>query len=167
MIKILISACLLGQKVRYDGEDCLQANARLQAWLKAGKVIAICPEVAGGLSTPRPPAEIQTGKTAKEVLLGSGKVITVNGNDVSAEFISGAQRALQLAQQHKIRVAVLKARSPSCGSKQVYDGTYSRSIISGMGVTAELLSQHGVQVFDENELDKALDMAERLQDEEL
>ncbi len=159
MSKILISACLLGYKVRYDGKDNLQTHARLQAWIKAGNVISICPEMAGGLPTPRPPAEIQQGKTAKEVLGGQAKIIAVNGDDVTAEYLAGAQQALALVQQHHILVAILKARSPSCGSQQVYDGTFSRSLLEGMGVTTALLSQHGIRVFDETQIDIALDAA--------
>lgn len=162
MPKLLISACLLGQKVRYDGKDNLQTHSRLQAWIKAGKVISICPEMVGGLPTPRPPAEIQQNKTAQEVLNGLAKIITVNGDDVTAEFLAGAQKALKLVQQHNIHVAILKARSPSCGSKQVYDGTFSRTLLDGMGVTALLLSQHGIRVFDETQIDAALDAADHL-----
>lgn len=156
MSKILVSGCLLGQKVRYDGRDNLQNHALFQAWIKAGKVVSICPEMAGGLPTPRPPAEIQPTKSAEAVLNGQGKVLTIHGGDVTAEYIRGAQKALELAQKHNIRVAILKARSPSCGSKQVYDGSHSRNLIEGMGVTALLLSQHGIQVFDETGIDLAL-----------
>lgn len=163
MTKILISACLLGQKVRYDGQDCLQTHPLFQAWFKAGNVVTICPEMAGGLSTPRPPAEIQPGKTAEEVLLKQAKVITVDGGDVTEEYRLGAEKALALAQQHNIHVAILKARSPSCGSMQVYDGSYSRSLVDGMGVTAKLLSQHGIQVFDETAIDQALRVATEFQ----
>jgi len=160
MSKILISACLLGQKVRYDGKDNLQTHARLQACIKAGNVVSICPEMAGGLLTPRPPAEIQAGKTAEDVLNGQAKIITVNGDDVTQEYIDGAQKALALAQVNNIYIAVLKARSPSCRSQQIDDGSFSRSLIDGMGVTAALLSQHGIQVFDETEIDQALDAAD-------
>jgi uncharacterized protein YbbK (DUF523 family) len=160
MIKILISACLLGQKVRYDGHDCLQTHDRLQTWVKTGKTVTICPEMAGGLSTPRPPAEIQSEKTGIEVLNGEAKIITNEGDDVTAQYIDGANKALALAQEHNISVAILKARSPSCGSKYIYDGTFSRTITPGMGTTAALLSQHGILVFDEDHIDEALDAAE-------
>lgn len=159
MTKILVSACLLGQKVRFDGKDCLQTHLLFQEWNKAGKVVAICPEMAGGLPTPRPPAEIQSGKTAEEVLLKQGKILAVTGADVTEEYIRGAHKALALAQEHNIRVAILKARSPSCGSQQVYDGSYSKSLVDGMGVTAKLLTQHGIQVFDETAIDQALQAA--------
>jgi uncharacterized protein YbbK (DUF523 family) len=146
--KILISSCLLGQKVRYDGKDCLQDHPRLSEWIKSDRTVFICPEMAGGLPTPRPPAEIV-----------GNKVLTINGEDVTPQYLLGAQKALDLAQKHNIRVAILKARSPSCGSKQVYDGTHSKKLIDGMGTTAALLTQHGVKVFDETEIDAALDEA--------
>lgn len=146
--KILLSACLLGQKVRYDGKDCLQDHPRLSEWIKSGRTVSICPEMAGGLPTPRPPAE----------MVGDN-VLTIDGKDVTAEYHLGAQKALELVQKHNIRVAILKARSPSCGSKQIYDGTHSKKLIDGMGITAALLIKHGVKVFDESEIDAALDEA--------
>lgn len=160
MTKILISACLLGHKVRYDAQGCLQTHSRLQSWIRAGNVISICPEMAGGLSAPRPPAEIQHGKTAKDVLHADAKVITIDGKDVTSEYFKGAQKALALAQENNIRVAILKARSPSCGSRQVYDGSHTKKLVDGMGVTAELFSQHSIRVFDETQIDLALDAAE-------
>lgn len=162
MPKILISACLLGHKVRYDGKDSLQTHARLQNWLNAGKVISICPEMAGGLPTPRPAAEIQAGKTGADVLDKdkAAKIINVEGQDVTANFIVGAHKALELAQKYNIRVAILKARSPSCGSTQIYNGSFSQTLIAGMGVTGALLKQHEIQVFDETQIDEALDAAE-------
>jgi len=162
MSKILISACLLGQKVRYDAGDCLQNHSRLQTWIKAGKTVTICPEMAGGLPAPRPPAEIQGGKTGVDVLNGEASITTRTGDDVTAPFIEGARKALALAQHHHVRVAILKAKSPSCGSNSVYDGTFSRELIPGMGVTAELLSQHGIMIFDEDHIDEALDAVESL-----
>jgi uncharacterized protein YbbK (DUF523 family) len=162
MTKILMSACLLGQKVRYDGGDCLQHHARLQAWIKAGRVITICPEMAGGLPTPRPRAEIQDGKMGSAVLNRDAVIKTNTGHDVTDEFIIGAQKSLVLAQKHHIRVAILKAKSPFCGSNVIYDGTFSRKLIPGMGVTATLLNQHDILVFDEDHIDEALDVAETL-----
>ena len=149
--KILISGCLLGQKVRYDGKDSLQQNSRLDEWKNTGRIVSICPEMAGGLPTPRPPSEIV-----------GDKVLTIDGEDVTAQYLLGAQKALELAQKHNIRVAILKARSPSCGSKQVYDGTHSGKLIDGMGVTAALFIQHGIKVFDETEIDQALNAAENI-----
>lgn len=162
MPKILISACLIGQKVRYDGSDKLQTHSRLHSWIAAGNVITICPEMAGGLSTPRFPAEIQCEKTGAEVLSGEARIVTNQGADVTLAFIEGARKALVLAQTHGIKVALLKARSPSCGSQTIYDGSFSHRLIHGMGVTAALLNQEGIQVFDEDHIDEALNAAQML-----
>jgi len=161
MPKILISACLLGEKVRYDGNGFAPSHARLQELIASGDILSICPEVAGGLPVPRPPAEIQGGHTGDDVLVGKAKLLTNTGLDVSEQLIEGAKRALALAQKHNIKVAILKARSPSCGSLEIYDGSFSGMQISGMGVTAALLSQHGIHVYDEEHIDEALDAFDR------
>lgn len=144
-----MSACLLGRKVRYDGGDCAQDHILIQKWQAEGRIIAICPEMAGGLSTPRQPAV-------------ANKVITNAGVDVTNAFQQGAKLALDLCQKHRIKFAVLKARSPSCGSSQIYDGTFSRTLIDGLGITAALLIKNGIQVFDEfqlHDLEKSLDLS--------
>ncbi|QJD59303.1 DUF523 domain-containing protein [Pseudomonas sp. gcc21] len=152
MEKLLVSSCLLGQPVRYDG-SAGGPFGLLQRWQAEGRIIPICPEVAGGLPTPRPPAEIPGGQGAA-VLTGQLKVRTLDGDDVSPEFLRGAHIALQLVKQHGIRFALLKARSPSCGNLENYDGTFSGTKVAGEGVTAAALKQAGVQVFNEDELDK-------------
>ena len=154
MQKILVSRCLLGHRVRYDGGASGPFD-QLQQWIAEGRVVPLCPEVAGGLPTPRAAAEIPGGQGA-EVLDGSARVITTEGEDVSAEFLSGARQALALVQQHGIRIAVLKANSPSCGNLLTYDGTFSGVKVSGEGVTAALLSRHGVRVFNESQLAEAV-----------
>jgi uncharacterized protein YbbK (DUF523 family) len=161
MKKILMSACLVGEKVRYDGRDSLQNHLRLKEWMNAGRVLYICPEMAGGLPTPRPPAEIEPNANAEAVLHFRAKILTNQGNDVSDQFRKGAEKALQLAKENNIKTAILKARSPSCGSKQVYDGTYSKKLVEGMGLTAYLLTQNDIHVFDETEIDAALDYCEK------
>ena len=148
-----MSACLLGQPVRYDGRSSVHPDL-LQVWQREGRVVPLCPEVAGGLPTPRPPAEIPGGQGGA-VLDGEARVVTVQGEDVSAEFLAGARLALELVRRHGIRVAVLKSGSPSCGNRQVYDGTFSGSKIDGEGVTSALLRREGVQVFSELELEEA------------
>ena len=153
MQKILVSRCLLGHRVRYDGGASGPFD-QLQQWIAEGRVVPLCPEVAGGLPTPRAAAEIPGGQGV-EVLDGSARVITTEGEDVSAEFLSGARQALALVQQHDIRIAVLKANSPSCGNLLTYDGTFSGVKVSGEGVTAALLSRHGVRVFNESQLAEA------------
>lgn len=153
-VKILVSACLLGRPVRYDG----QASAfqeRLADLQRRGCVVVFCPEVAGGLPVPRPPAEIVSGD-GQGVLSGRAWVRTAAGDDVSEAFLRGARLTLALAQEHKVVAAVLKARSPSCGNAMIYDGSHTRTLVDGMGVTAALLVEHGIPVFNENEID-ALD----------
>ena len=152
--KILISACLLGQRVRYDGDGARSGHELLARWEREGRLVPICPEVAGGLPVPRPPAELRGGDGG-DVLAGSAQVVTAAGADVSPFFRSGAQAALALAERHGIRVAVLKERSPSCGSRFVYDGSFSRTRVPGQGVTAALLREHGIRVFSEEELESA------------
>ncbi|WP_053124813.1 DUF523 domain-containing protein [Pseudomonas sp. P1.31] len=153
MEKILVSRCLLGHRVRYDGGASGPFDS-LEQWIAEGRVVPLCPEVAGGLPTPRAAAEIPGGQGA-EVLDGTAAVITTEGEDVSAQFLDGARQALALVQKHGIRVAVLKANSPSCGNLLTYDGTFSGVKVTGEGVTAALLKRHGVQIFSELELAEA------------
>ena len=154
MRKVLISACLLGQAVRYDGDDNLLKGRIMDAWVEEGRVVSICPEVAGGLPVPRPPAEIQGGN-GTDVLHNQALVLTNEGKDVTAAFRCGAEAALALALEHDITVAVLKARSPSCGNEKIYDGSFQRRQIDGSGVTAALLQENGIKVFNEDQLDAA------------
>ncbi|MGY2223701.1 DUF523 domain-containing protein [Pseudomonas gingeri] len=151
--KILVSRCLLGHLVRYDG-GASGPYAQLAAWQAEGRVVALCPEVAGGLPTPRAAAEIPGGQGV-QVLEGRARVITTEGEDVSAAFLDGARQALELVRRHGIWIAVLKANSPSCGNLLTYDGTFSGVKVPGEGVTAALLKQAGVQVFSELELPEA------------
>ncbi len=150
MQKVLVSRCLLGHRVRYDG-GAHGPFDQLARWQAEGRVVALCPEVAGGLPTPRPPAEIPGGQGA-QVLDGQRAVLTIAGEDVSAAFLAGALQALALVQAQGIRLAVLKARSPSCGNRENYDGSFSGVKVVGEGVTAALLRRAGVQVFSEEEL---------------
>lgn len=154
MKKYLISACLVGENVRYDGKNCLQH--KLKQLIEMEQAVMICPEVSGGLSTPRLPAEI-VGGDGYAVLNGHAKVIDSQGNDVTNEFILGAQKTLKLAQQHQVTHIILKANSPSCSSKLIYDGTFSGTKIQGKGVTTALLEQHGFMVMTEDEFLKQLE----------
>lgn len=153
MHKILVSRCLLGQRVRYDGQAFTPIEWLL-AWQKQGRIIAICPEVDGGLTIPRPPAEILNGQGC-QVLDGQCPVMTIDGQDVREAFLKGAHQALDLARKHHIRLAVLKARSPSCGNRETYDGHFRGRCVPGEGVTAAALRRMGVIVFNEMELEKA------------
>lgn len=163
MEKILVSRCLLGHRVRYDGGASGPFN-QLQRWLDEGRVVPLCPEVAGGLPTPRAAAEIPGGQ-GTQVLDGQATVITTEGEDVSEQFLSGAYQALERVREHAIRIAVLKANSPSCGNLLTYDGTFSGVKVPGEGVTAALLKRHGVQVFSELELAEAAAALRALTDE--
>ena len=156
-IRLLMSACLVGQCCRWDarnGKSCV--TPRLHKMLSAGEVAVICPECAGGLDVPRPASEIEPGRTAADVLAGRGRVINTAGADVTEAYVKGAQAALELVKKHGIRVAILKAKSPSCGRDAVYDGTFSGNLIPGEGVAARLLREAGVRIFDENEVEEAI-----------
>lgn len=154
MNKVLISACLLGKKVRYDGKTRPIAATLFERWMAEGRVIAVCPEVDAGMSTPRPAAEINAGD-GHAVLAGTAKVLIKNGDEVSAYFKKGAQRALTLCQQHDIKVAILTENSPSCASSTIYDGSFTRQKTTGVGVTTALLKQHGIKVFNQYQLQEA------------
>ncbi|MFS0825392.1 2-thiouracil desulfurase family protein [Pseudomonas phoenicis] len=151
--KVLVSACLLGRPVRYDGRASGYPDL-LQRWQAEGRVVPLCPEVAGGLPTPRPAAEIPGGQGG-QVLDGQARVLTEAADDLTAAFLAGAERALALAREHGITLAVLKAGSPSCGNRLTYDGSFSGVKVSGEGVTAALLRREGVRVFSELQLEEA------------
>ena len=155
MNKILISACLLGDCVRYDGKSKALDNDLLNSLIEQGRVISFCPEVAGGLPVPREAAEIQAGDGIA-VIHQQARVCTHSGADVTDFFLSGAQQALALCQQHAIPVAVLTESSPSCGSGQIYDGSFTRTALPGSGVTTALLRKNGVLVFNQHQLDAAV-----------
>ena len=135
----LVSACLAGRCCRYDGRA--NEHPLCRQLVQKGLAIPVCPECDGGLPTPRPPAEIQ-----------GDRVITCQGQDVTEAYEKGAQIALETAQKFGISKAILKARSPSCGSGQIYDGTFSHRLVPGIGVTCALLNSHGIQVYSEEEL---------------
>ena len=145
---ILVSACLMGCHCRYDGKDNL--HPKIAKLIKEGKAIPVCPEQLGGLPTPRPPAEI-VGGDGKDVIQGKARVMDVNGKDVTREFIRGALQTLQIARIAGVKEAILKQRSPSCGSLEIYNGSFSKTMRRGVGVTAALLSQNGINVWDEED----------------
>ncbi len=154
MLRVLVSSCLLGERVRYHGGDARIGSAVLERWLREDRVVPFCPEVAGGLPVPRPAAEIQ-GAGALAVLEGEARVETREGDDVSAEFIAGARSALKLARRRNVAVAILVDRSPSCGSREVYDGSFSGRRVPGVGVTTALLESAGIRVFAEDRIEEA------------
>lgn len=153
-IKILVSACLVGCRSRYDGKRLPVTDAILQQWSDRGMVVLFCPETAGGLAVPRPPAEI-LGGDGKDVLNGKARVCTPTGDDVTTWFTRGAYAAVDAARCLQVNLAILKEGSPSCGSTRIYDGSFSGKSVPGCGVTAALLSRNGVRVFSEGALDAA------------
>lgn len=155
--KILVSACLLGAHVRYDGEILPNCPPMLKEWEKRGLIIPVCPEVDGGLPVPRPPAEIQGG-VGKDVVAGTAKVIDIHGEDVTDAFLRGAREALRQAEENDVACVILKARSPSCSSKMTYDGSFTGLLIEGQGVTAALMEKMGIQVYNEDEIDQVADL---------
>ena len=140
---LLISACLMGIPCRYDGKK--KDYPELQALQAQYTLIPVCPEQLGGLATPRTPAERQ-----------NDRVVTAESKDVTAEYTAGAEAVLHLAKTLGCKKALLKERSPSCGSKEIYDGTFSRRLIPGMGITAEILTKNGLQVYGESRWEELL-----------
>ena len=137
-MKIMVSACLLGENCKYSGGN--NRSEKVLAYVAGHEVIPVCPEVMGGLPTPRVPAEIV-----------NGVVINREGVNVDREYRLGAQKALEIAREKQIDLAILQSRSPSCGVKEIYDGTFSGKRIPGQGVTARLLSDNGFAVMDAEE----------------
>jgi uncharacterized protein YbbK (DUF523 family) len=146
----LVSACLLGICTTYDHSSHPQPH--LIELSARGQAVPVCPEVAGGLPIPRATAEI-VGGDGHDVLDGRARVLTYDGEDVTAAYIAGAQIALQTARRFNIQTAVLQPRSPSCGHRQIYDGSFSGHLIPGQGLTAALLARHGIKVISPDELE--------------
>ena len=138
MEKILVSACLLGVNCKYN--DGNNYNEKVMEYLKDKEIIPICPEIMGGLPTPRLASE----------RIGD-KVINKEGKDVTSNFLKGAQETLELAKKLGVKKALLKAKSPSCGYGKIYDGTFTDTLIDGNGVTAELLKNNGFSILTEKD----------------
>ncbi|MQA84678.1 MAG: DUF523 domain-containing protein [Streptosporangiales bacterium] len=143
MEPVLVSACLAGAPCRYNARS--KASDEVTDLVRRGGAVAVCPEVVGGLGVPRRPAEI-VGGDGDDVLDGRARVVDDCGNDVTDAFLSGAERALDLARRAGAKTAVLTDRSPSCGSREIYDGTFGGTRRPGIGVTAALLARHGIEV---------------------
>ena len=138
-MKIMVSACLAGENCKYNGGN--NRNKKVEALYSGNEIIPVCPEVMGGLPTPRTPSEIV-----------QGKVINKDGLIVEREFRRGAETVLKIAELEQPDLIILQSRSPSCGVKQRYDGTFTGTLIDGSGVTAELLMEHGFYVVDVEDL---------------
>lgn len=145
---ILVSACLAGINCNYKGGNCIRE--RIVQLVKEGRALPVCPEQLGGCTTPRPAVEIIDG-TGADVIDRVSRACRKNGEDVSDHLILGAEETLAIAKMAGVSQAVLRARSPSCGCGEIYDGTFSGIRIQGNGVTAEILLRNGIEVFtDEN-----------------
>lgn len=144
MKKILVSQCLYGgEPVRYDGKSKAETDSRFLQWKEEGRFIPVCPEVFGGLPTPRADAQ-RVGD----------KVMARTGKDVTFEYMKGACEAVRLAEEHDVLCAIMKEKSPSCGSSKIYDGTFEGNLIDGEGTAVELLRKAGIIVFSEEQLDE-------------
>lgn len=142
-MKILVSACLLGENCKYNGKN--NFNSLIAKLTNSFVIIPICPEVLGGLTTPRLPSEIN-----------NEFVINEAGVDVTYEFNKGAKLALQTALKENVKYAILKEKSPSCGVNKIYDGNFNGTLLAGKGITCQLLEQNGIKCFSENEIDLLL-----------
>ena len=147
----LVSACLCGVDCKYNGKNNL--NEKCLKLLREGKAILVCPEQMGGLTTPRIPSEV-SGCSKDIIECNKGKVLDKEGNDVSIQFIKGAEEALKIAKESGIKKAILKEGSPSCGSSFIYDGSFSSKKIKGEGITTYLLRKEGIKVISEEEFNK-------------
>jgi uncharacterized protein YbbK (DUF523 family) len=162
MIPLLISACLTGAPVRYDGrgkplDDSLMARLSARC-----RLVPLCPELSGGLPVPRPPAEIENAMSGDDVLDGRARVLEKGGRDVTALFVAGAENALEVAVEQGCRFALLIDGSPSCGSLAIYDGAFSGTKHPGNGVTAALLARNGIEVFTPARSDALLHRLEEI-----
>ena len=146
---ILVSSCLAGLKVRYNGTDCL--DDRIHRLIMESKAITICPELLGGFLTPREPAEI-VGGDGEDVLNGKAKVIEKSGRDVTKLYLKGAYATLKKAQEVDATTIILKEYSPSCGSSMIYNGEFKGNKVDGIGVTTALLRRNGLKVVSEENL---------------
>lgn len=154
MIRVLVSACLMGQPVRYDGRAKTVHDQRIAKWRDQGRLISICPEMAAGMPVPRAPAEIMPGATAAQVLHGTGAVHDNTGLDVTQPFVAAANLAVRTAAEQGCQLALLTDRSPSCGSQQVYGGAFDGALETGRGLVAEALVAAGVAVYSEHQIDE-------------
>jgi uncharacterized protein YbbK (DUF523 family) len=152
-MNILVSACLLGTNCKYSGGNNL--TSKVLELMKEHTIIPVCPEQLGGLTTPRKPCEIQAGG-GSEVLAGHAKVLNNIGEDVTEQFAKGARETLNIAKLCGCTAAILKAKSPSCGCRTIYDGSFSGRIKEGSGVTAQLLLDNGIEVMTDIDFEKGL-----------
>ncbi|MCS2153876.1 DUF523 domain-containing protein [Scandinavium goeteborgense] len=149
--KILVSACLMGHPVRYNASAKTQLGELLHTLRAENRLVIHCPELAAGLPTPRPSAEIVAGQ-GEQVMAGEARIIESTGADVTAHYQLAAWLALEAAQREGCSAALLTDGSPTCGSTEIYDGSFSGKKIAGNGVAAALLRQHGITVFSHEQI---------------
>lgn len=142
-LPILVSACLAGERCRYDGAT--KSCPEIETLVRQGKAVPFCPEITGGLSVPRLPAEIKGG-TGEDVLAGKARVVNSCGQDVTTAYLLGAEEGVALAKRLGVRKAILQEKSPACGVQLVYDGSFQRRLCSGQGVFAAALAAAGIEV---------------------
>ncbi len=147
-MKIIVSSCLLGELVRYNGKATSHNLHNNKNLVNKFNIISFCPEICAGMEIPREPAEIMNGD-GESVLKGDSRVITISNTDVTDFFRKGAELTFKKAVDNKVLFAILKNGSPSCGSSYIYDGTFSGKMIKGVGVTTALLEKNGITVFNE------------------
>lgn len=164
MIKVLVSSCLLGERVRYHGGDASCPDEILDRWKQEGRLVPVCPEMAAGLPVPRPPAEI-VGGDGNSVLTKEAYVGDFSGADVTDAYLRGARATLEAALASGVRLAVFKDGSPSCATTYLYDGSFRGQRSSGQGVATALLSQAGIRVFSERQLEDAAAYLQTLETE--
>jgi uncharacterized protein YbbK (DUF523 family) len=152
MERILVSACLLGAPVRYDGRAKDRGSDLLARWADEDRLVQLCPELAGGFTVPRTPAEITPGGTGASVLAGSSRIIDRSGRDVTDGFRAGAAAAVRLAQEAGCHYALLTEGSPSCGVARIHAGRFDGKTRAGEGVVAAALRRVGVQVFSHEDI---------------
>lgn len=162
--KILVSACLMGHSVRYDGASKPLVHPAIDRWREEGRLVTICPEMSAGMPVPRPPAEIASGMSGVDVLNGEAIVVENTGRDVTGEFMDAAENALALARETDCRFALLIDGSPSCGSGFVYDGTFSGARHAGQGVTAALLISNGIEVYSDRDIEALIERVDGRRD---
>ena len=143
--KVIVSACLLGENCKYSGGN--NYNPDVARLADKFELIPVCPEVFGGLDTPRPPSEIV-----------GDRVISKTGDDVTCQYHDGAEKTLYIARENNCPVALLKERSPSCGCSKIYDGTFSGTLVDGNGITAQLLLDNDIAVFGESNINNLIDL---------
>ena len=162
--KILVSACLMGFKVRYNGSEKSQIGAALERLQQEERLVVHCPELAAGLSTPRLPAEL-LGGDGEAAFLGKAAIVESDGTDVTQPYLLAAWLALQTARENNCRFAILTDGSPTCGSQKIYNGQFEGATIPGQGVASALLRQHGIEVFADHQIPQLLERLEEVDKE--